>query len=148
MSLTHVTLVTQIVWLPQTELHLSQLFLAPCVHDIIMNLLPVEYKFNVVWKFRLSRLPSILNIGGMVAEVWGSLKVQDEGFTALLELGAFSCNDGTWVRLHMLPLSLSLLKEIPNLSVPKQDIDLGMTYSNVVKKTHCRGLSIGSSDKN
>lgn len=44
----------------QTELHLSQLFLAPGACDIIMNLLPVKHKSNVVWKSRLSRLPSIL----------------------------------------------------------------------------------------
>lgn len=72
-----------------------------------------------------------LNTGGVVAEVWGFVKVQDEGFTASLELGAFSCNDGTWIRLHMLSLSLSLspplLKEIPNLAALKQDINLSMS---------------------
>lgn len=70
-----------------------------------------------------------LNTGGVVAEVWGFVKVQDEGFTVSLELGAFSCNDGTWIRLHMLSLSLSppLLKEIPNLAALKQDINLSMS---------------------
>lgn len=62
-----------------------------------------------------------------MAGVWGSAKVQDEGFTASLEFGPFSFNDGTWVRLHMLSVCLSLLQEIPNLAALKQDINLSMS---------------------
>lgn len=113
----------------QTELHLSQLFLAPCAHDIIMDLLPVKHKSNVVWKSQLSRLPSIL----LTQEGWwlrsGALWRSKMKVLLLhwnLEPSHVMMRHGLGY-ICCLSLSLPLLKEIPNLAALKQDINLSMS---------------------
>lgn len=55
-----------------------------------------------------------------MAVVQGSAKVR-ACFTPPCGLGTFSCNDGPWVRVHM--LSPALIREILSLDCPKQNIN-------------------------
>lgn len=68
-----------------------------------------------------------LDKGGMVTEVWNSVKVQ-ACFTPPCWLECFPCNDGAWVRLHILsPFFLSL-------DAPKQNVNLSVSHSYKVRR--------------
>jgi len=92
-----------------------------------MNLLPVQYKHNVVSKSRLPAPPSILLAKEGLWLRSGALRRSKPVLTPPCGLEAFLCNDGTWVRLQV--LSPSLLREIPSLAAPKRNINPSVSYS-------------------
>lgn len=97
-----------------------QLFLAPCAHDTIMNLLPVKYKSNVVWKSRLSRLPSISTYEGWWLRSGALWRSKMKVLLLCWNLDLSHVTMGHGLGYIWLPLSLSLLKEIPNVLLPNR----------------------------
>lgn len=68
------------------------------------------------------------NEGEVVSEAWWSVKVQ-ACFALLCVLGAFLLNNGAWVRLNTLPPTL--VRAIPDLVAPKQNMNPSMSYSRI-----------------